>query len=95
MASADDQQRREVYYSGRVQGVGFRYTVRMLVSRFAVKGFVKNLHDGRVQLVAEGQAAEIQRFLDAVAAEMRYYVSHTQETVGPATGRFHGFEIRF
>jgi len=87
--------RHEVHYSGRVQGVGFRYTVRRIASRFVVSGFVKNLPDGRVQLVAEGGADEVGRFLDAVAEEMDYYISRVQTRPGPATGQFRGFDIRF
>ena len=89
-----EQQRREVYYSGRVQGVGFRFTVRAIAGRFAVAGFVRNLPDGRVYLVVEGSAGEIDRFLDAIQAEMRHYIATTQQTVSPATGRFNSFEIR-
>ena len=43
-----------MYFSGHVQGVGFRYTTRSVASRFAVTGYVRNLPDGRVELVAEG-----------------------------------------
>lgn len=89
-----EQQRREVYYSGRVQGVGFRFTVRAIAGRFAVSGFVRNMPDGRVHLVVEGSAGEIDRFLDAIQAEMRHYIAATQQIAGPATGRFHSFEIR-
>ena len=89
------EHRREVYYSGRVQGVGFRYTARRIATRFDVTGFVKNLHDGRVQLVAEGDAAELGRFLDAVDAELGYYIVRKQENVASATGRFRDFDIRF
>lgn len=88
-------ERREVYYSGQVQGVGFRYTVRWVASRFAVTGFVRNLPDGRVHLVAEGRPDELRRFLDAVDAQMGHYVADAQQQVGAATGRFEGFEIRF
>ena len=90
-----EQQRREVYYSGRVQGVGFRFTVRAIASRFAVSGFVRNLPDGRVHLVVEGSAGEIDRFLDAIQAEMRHYIAAADQTAGPATGRFKAFEIRY
>jgi acylphosphatase len=93
--AATDQEQREVYYSGTVQGVGFRYTVRGVASSFDVTGFVKNLPDGRVQLVAEGHPAEVQRFLDAVEAEMGRYVTRSQQQVAAATGRFDGFRIRF
>ena len=89
-----EQQRREVYYSGRVQGVGFRFTVREVAGRFAVSGFVRNLPDGRVHLVVEGSAGEIDRFLNAIQAEMRPYIAATEQTVSPATGRFNSFEIR-
>jgi len=88
-------ERRELYYSGRVQGVGFRYTVRSLATRFAVAGFVRNSPDGRVELVVEGRPGEIRLFLDTVRAEIGHYVSGTQEQTSPATGGFQGFEIRF
>ncbi|OHB70571.1 MAG: hypothetical protein A2V70_13755 [Planctomycetes bacterium RBG_13_63_9] len=95
MSDQPAEQRREVYYSGRVQGVGFRYTVRRVAMRLAVTGFVKNLPDGRVQLVAEGPADQVRRFLDAVDAEMGYYITDAQASTGPATGRFASFDIRF
>jgi acylphosphatase len=88
-------ERRDVYYSGRVQGVGFRYTVRWAASRFAVTGYVKNLSDGRVQLAVEGRPDEVQRLIDQVDAEMGRYVAEKREQVGPASGGFQGFEIRY
>lgn len=88
-------QRCEVYYSGRVQGVGFRYTVRSLAGRFPVTGFVRNLPDERVHLVVEGEPSDVRTFLDAVRAAMGRYVRDVQETITPATGRFETFEIRF
>ena len=88
-------ERREVCYLGYVQGVGFRYTARSLAKQFAVTGFVRNLPDGRVELVAEGQPAELRLFLDTIRTEMGHYVTNTQERSVPATGRFQGFEIRF
>ncbi len=91
--SRSDRQQREVYYAGRVQGVGFRYTVRALAIRFDVTGFIQNLPDGRVHLVVEGAVDEIGAFLDAIKAEMAYYVAEVQETARPATGRFQTFEI--
>jgi len=88
------RQQREVYYAGRVQGVGFRYTVRSLAGRFEVTGFVRNLPDGRVHLVAEGPPDQIAALLDAVKAEMGYYIRETNETERAATGRFRSFEVR-
>ena len=93
MSEESGYERREVYYYGTVQGVGFRYTVRSLAGRFAVAGFVRNLPDGRVELVAEGTADEVRLFLDTVRAEMGNYVTDVQEKTSPATGRFKGFGI--
>ena len=87
--------RKTVYYSGRVQGVGFRYTTRQIAAGFAVRGFVKNLPDGRVQAVVEGEEAEIDRFLGAVAKAMAGHVRDTQMQAGGATGEFTDFDVRF
>ncbi len=92
--SAAERQRREVYYSGRVQGVGFRYTVRALASGFAVSGYVRNLADGRVHLLVEGERNEVANFVRAVQKEMQRYISSIQEMAGPASGRFDSFDIR-
>jgi acylphosphatase len=89
-----DGRQRELYYAGRVQGVGFRYTVRSLAAGFEISGFVRNLPDGRVHLIVEGAAAELERFLAAVKAEMGYYIGEIEELERPAAGRFRGFEIR-
>ncbi|SVA98172.1 uncharacterized protein METZ01_LOCUS151026, partial [marine metagenome] len=51
--------RVHVYYSGRVQGVGFRYTVKSLVPGYDVLGIIRNLPDGRVELIAEGEQTEL------------------------------------
>ena len=89
-----ERQQREAYYAGRVQGVGFRYTVRSLAAGFDVTGYVRNLPDGRVHLVVEGAAEEVDAFLDAIKAEMSHYMGEIREAVRPATGRFQSFEIR-
>ena len=65
--TADDSGRRRVLYSGHVQGVGFRYTTRGIAQGYAVTGFVRNLSDGRVELVAEGNPAIVEAFLNEVA----------------------------
>jgi len=90
-----EAQQREVYFHGLVQGVGFRYTVRRIAARFGVAGYVRNLPDGRVLLVAEGLSQEVDRFLAAVRAAMDRYIDEAHETVGPATGQFRHFEIRY
>ena len=92
--SQSGRQQREVYYTGSVQGVGFRYTVRSLAAGFDVTGFVRNLPDGRVHLVVEGATEEIGAFLNAIRAELGRYIGDVQEMLRPAGGRFQLFEIR-
>src|SRR5471030_2081507 len=55
---AANRRRMKVFYSGRVQGVGFRYTARTVAAGFEITGYVRNLPDGRVELVAEGDDSE-------------------------------------
>ena len=93
--SDSSSQRREVFFAGDVQGVGFRYTAQRIAAGCSVTGFVRNLRDGRVQLVLEGQAQEIDSFLATLQARMHGYVrSATFDEVVP-TGEFSGFEVRF
>jgi len=95
VSGIEGRERHEVHYRGRVQGVGFRYTTRQIAARFNVTGFVRNLPDGRVLLVAEGPSEELGRFRAALLAAMGRYIDDEQESVGPATGQFyHHFEIR-
>lgn len=87
--------RRTVYFSGRVQGVGFRFTTEAIASRYAVTGFVRNLPDGRVEVVAEGARAEIDRFQDAIQHTMRGNIRGVDARNGPATREFSSFRITF
>ena len=84
---------KRVLYRGRVQGVGFRYTTLGIAKRYNVTGFVRNLTDGRVELVAEGEAAEVERFLRAVADVMADYVEH-QDVSDETPEGLEGFTIR-
>jgi acylphosphatase len=84
---------KQVRYSGRVQGVGFRYTAQRLAQNFEVAGYVRNLNNGDVELVAEGEATEVDGFLDAIARRMAGYIE--QQTVREEAARgFQGFTIR-
>jgi acylphosphatase len=85
---------RLVYYSGQVQGVGFRATVAGLARGYAVAGWVRNLPDGQVQVLAEGSEAEVERFLQAVRDRWQGYVEDEEVETRPPTGRLTRFEIR-
>jgi acylphosphatase len=82
-----------VHYSGRVQGVGFRYTAVEVARRFAVVGWVKNLPDGRVELWAEGDEAEVTAFLEAVRQQLRANIHDESRTPAPPTGEYDEFTI--
>lgn len=84
----------EVWYSGRVQGVGFRYTTWSIARGFAVTGYVENLPDQRVHLVVEGTAQQVQQFLGEVADRMSGYIREVKSDHRPATGLYRDFEIR-
>ncbi len=89
-------ERRRVTYEGRVQGVGFRMTAKRLASNFATSGYVRNLNDGRVELVAQGEPEVVASFLGAVHREfgdMIRNIQVAQET--PDRGAPPGFTIHY
>ena len=83
-----------VFYSGRVQGVGFRYAVKSLAPGFEVAGTVRNLPDGRVELVAEGERAELVALQQAIRdSGLGGLIRQEDETWSGATNGLRGFEI--
>jgi acylphosphatase len=89
-------ERLRVLYRGRVQGVGFRYTAQRLAQSLAVAGYVRNLDDGGVELVAEAEPHEIRTFLDAISQAMGSKIHHAQvEIEPPGDERLTGFSIRY
>ena len=88
------RQRLHIYYSGRVQGIGFRYSVKMLVRGYEVTGWIKNLPDGRVEMAAEGERPELEAFAEAIReSELAAFIRQEDRQWVPATHEFHGFEI--
>jgi acylphosphatase len=90
----DAVERRRVLFSGRVQGVGFRYTTARIAQRFAVTGFVRNLPNGQVEVVVEGLANSSESFLRAVGEAMKGNIDGIESTTSPASGEFDGFNIK-
>jgi len=84
---------KRVVYSGRVQGVGFRYATQELADGFAVAGYVRNLPNGQVEVVAQGAPEEVEAFLAAIARRMTGYIGETSVHDVPAED-FKGFRIR-
>ncbi|MBI4661019.1 MAG: acylphosphatase [Verrucomicrobia bacterium] len=86
--------RVHVLYSGRVQGVGFRYTAKSLAAGFEITGKVRNLRDGRVEMLGEGSREELEAFQEAIRdSGLGHFITHEQVTWGEATGEFRGFGI--
>ena len=84
---------KRVVYSGRVQGVGFRYTTHSLAQGYAVTGYVRNLSGGDVEVVAQGEPEEIDRFLTALQSRMTRYIAGKTAQEQPC-GDFKSFMVR-
>ena len=84
---------RTSYFSGNVQGVGLRYTAQHVARGFNLTGTVRNLSDGRVELIAEGEEKEIAAFLEELARAMEGNIKKRTDSDTVATGRFKGFAI--
>ncbi|MFA6432068.1 MAG: acylphosphatase [Candidatus Margulisiibacteriota bacterium] len=89
------QKRVEVHYSGRVHGVGFRYTVTDAAAKFQITGYVKNLASEQVELVAEGDEEILKTFLDNIYLLMQRYIEKYTIDWSDYTGEFKRFEIRY
>jgi acylphosphatase len=89
-----NRRRVAVLYSGHVQGVGFRYIVRQMAAGFEVTGTVRNLPDGRVEMIAEGDQAELEAFRLAIReAGLEGLIRQETAAWSEATGQTRGFEI--
>jgi acylphosphatase len=86
--------RIQVRFSGRVQGVGFRATARSIARHHSITGWVRNEPDGSVLLEAQGHAAAVRAFLDALASRMSGHITHQAESPAPAAPTEDGFQIR-
>jgi len=86
--------RLTVHFTGGVQGVGFRFTTANVARSFNVAGYVKNLPDGRVECVAEGERGEVLRFIADVEQAMDHHITHVTKTESAAMGEFNAFGVR-
>ncbi len=91
--SNPEKQRFTTYFTGQVQGVGFRYTTESIARSFAVTGYVRNLPDGRVEMVAEAQPDEHERFLAQILTTMKANIEVIQTDSSVATSEYASFSI--
>jgi len=85
---------KHVRYTGKVQGVGFRYTAQRVAEEFPISGYVRNLREGAVEVVAEGLPEDVDSFLAALARQMAGYIEETTVQDQPCGG-YRGFRVRY
>ena len=87
--------RLHTYYSGSVQGVGFRFTAERIALSLDIMGWVKNLRDGRVEILCEGRESALKEFLAKLNNIFKEYIRDCDTEWGDATAEFGEFDIRF
>jgi acylphosphatase len=87
------QRRVNVFFSGTVQGVGFRYTTLNIAQHFTVTGWVRNRSDGRVEILAEGTQEELESFVRNVEEKMSGYITRKEILWDVAAGECERFGI--
>ncbi|MGD0336456.1 MAG: acylphosphatase [Candidatus Omnitrophota bacterium] len=89
------QKQVNVFYSGSVQGVGFRFTARHIATALGVCGWVKNLDDGRVEILAEAEEKILENFLEEIKKAFGRYVDSVDINWQPAENKFKDFGVNF
>ncbi len=86
--------RWSVVFSGQVQGVGFRYNATRIARSMGVRGYVRNVPDGRVELVAEALEQELTQLIDEICQTTHGYIRETNVNKQEATHEFTDFDVR-
>mgnify|MGYP001586484755 CR=1 FL=1 len=89
------KKRLHVYFEGRVQGVGFRFTAIEKAREIGVYGWVKNLDDGRVEVVAEAEEEHLKDFLQDISQRFSRYIRETEVEWFDTKGEFKDFTVKF
>lgn len=87
--------RLELKYTGRVQGVGFRYTAQRLAAEAGLTGYVKNLPDGGVELVAEGEEEKLKELKNSLEIEFVSNIEKVFVEWSEGEGNFKGFRVSY
>lgn len=86
---------KHVFISGRVQGVGFRYFIQQNAADLNLKGWAKNLADGRVEVVISGNSDRIEQMINKLKEGPSFARVHDLEVNSESTDDFSGFSIRY
>lgn len=85
---------RQIFYEGRVQGVGFRFTCKQIARGYEVVGWIRNLPDGRVELQCSGERDEVDGFLEGIAeSQLKSHIKSVTAIPIPPLAGMRGFEI--
>ena len=87
--------RKRIYFSGRVQGVGFRYTAKMKADSLGLTGYVMNLSDGRVLMEAQGESLLIEKLVASMNTDSYIQVTEIEAEEIPINGNEASFSYRF
>ena len=86
---------KHIIFVGRVQGVGFRFTTHSIASRCQLTGFVRNLLDGTVEVLVQGQPADVEQFMQAIQDSFAGYITQTRVEDVPYDSQYTDFKITF
>jgi len=86
---------KHILFSGRVQGVGFRFTAHRVANTLGLTGFVRNLYDGRVEMLVQGSPDDIESCLESIKDTFSGYIEQIHIEEVPTDTRHKGFQIRF
>ena len=86
--------RAHIFYSGTVQGIGFRYAVERFAAGLKLTGWVRNLPDGRVEILVEGHKEDIEKLTQQVDTRFAGYIKEKKVSFAPVEGKFKDFEIK-
>ncbi|MCD6459524.1 acylphosphatase [bacterium] len=96
MKTNEEKSRVCVYYEGRVQGVGFRFSVCSIVRDYNLNGYVENLPDGRVAVIVEGMTSQILDFLEKVEnCHLKNYIFNSKREWNEFSNQFKSFSVRY
>lgn len=90
-----NMQRREVRFTGYVQGVGFRFTALRVAAGCDLTGYVRNMPDGSVECVIEGQVDQIDRFIAELSQAMGSHIHQRTEQIAPCSGSLGAFTVKY
>jgi len=86
---------KHVIFEGRVQGVGFRFTALRIANRYGLTGWVRNVPDGSVEMLAQGNSRDIENCLRDIQDSFQGYIAGTETREAPLDTKYADFRITY